>query len=255
MIIVIDVGNTNIVIGCIEKEDIIFTARYSTDRSKTEDEYALMLMNMFDFHKVKTEMIEGGIISSVVPELKKVLQVAVERLTGKCPLLVGPNIFAGLKIDIDNPSQLGSDLFVNAVAAVCKYPLPILIFDMGTATTLSVIDERGAYIGGMIIPGLRLSVDALSARTSQLPRISLDAPEQLIGKNTIDCMKAGAIYGSAAMLDGIIERVTEALGQNPTVVATGGLICEVARACKKEIIVDQDLLLRGLSILYEQNIE
>jgi type III pantothenate kinase len=253
MILAVDVGNTNIVIGCMEKEDILFSARYSTDRSKTEDEYALMLMNMFDFNKVKPEMLEGGIISSVVPELKKVFELAVEKLIGKCPILVNPDLITGLTIEIDNTAQLGSDLVVNAVAACSKYPKPILIFDMGTATTLSVIDDKGAYIGGMIMPGLRLSVDALSARTSQLPHISLDAPKQIVGKNTVDCMKAGAIYGNAAMLDGIIDRVSEVLGQTPTVVATGGLICEIAPYCKRNIIVDQNLLLMGLSILYEKN--
>ncbi|MDD2216414.1 MAG: type III pantothenate kinase [Eubacteriales bacterium] len=253
MILAIDVGNTNIVIGCLEKEATLFTSRYSTDRSKTEDEYALLLMDMFRFHGISPSDIEGGIISSVVPELKKVFQLAVEKLTGKCPMIVDPAQIEELNIKIDNPAQLGSDLVVNAVAALDKYPKPILIFDMGTATTLSVIDEKGDYIGGMIIPGLRLSVDALSARTSQLPRISLDAPKQLIGTNTINCMKAGAIYGNAAMLDGIIERIEEELGKTPTVVATGGLICEVVPYCKRKIIIDKNLMLWGLGILYKAN--
>lgn len=253
MILVIDVGNTNIVIGGIREEEILFQARYSTDRAKTEDEYALMLMDMFRLEQVEASEIEGGIISSVVPELKKVLQLAVLKLTGKCLMIVGPELSTGVKIDMDIPGQLGSDLVVDAVAALAKYPTPIMIFDMGTATTLSVINKEGIYIGGMIIPGLRLSVDALFTKTSQLPRISLDAPEQLIGKNTINCMKAGAIYGNAAMMDGIIDRVEEALGEKPTVIATGGLICEVVPFCRRELIIDKDLILWGLKIIYDMN--
>jgi type III pantothenate kinase len=253
MILVIDVGNTNIVVGCMEGEEILFTARYSTDREKTEDDYALVFMNMFQFNGVDPKAVEGGIISSVVPALKKVLKLAVAAVTGKTPLMVGPELDVGLDIEMDNPGTVGSDLLVDAVAAIAKYPAPILIFDMGTATTLSVIDRDLKYIGGMIMPGMILSMDALSSRTSQLPRISLDAPEQLIGKNTINCMKAGAIYGNAAMLDGIIDRVEDELGGLGTVLATGGLIGEVVPFCRRNIIVEKDLMLYGLQMLYERN--
>lgn len=253
MILVIDVGNTNIVVGCMKGEEIIFTARYSTDRAKTEDEYVLMFMDMFKFNKVEACDIQGAILSSVVPELKMVLRLAVERLTGICPLVVSVELDIGIPITIDNPAQLGSDMISNAVAAIAKYEKPILIFDMGTATTLSVIDKKGNYIGGMIIPGLRLSVDALSARTSQLPRISLDKPEQLIGTNTINCMKSGAIYGNAAMLDGMIDRVEDHLGMSCTVVATGGLIGEIVPYCRRKIILNKFLTFHGLRILYEKN--
>lgn len=253
MILAIDVGNTNIVIGCMEHEKVVFTARYSTDRNKTEDEYAIMLMNMFDIHKIDPSGIEGGIISSVVPDLKKVLRLACERVTGKTPLVVSHDMEIGFPIKIDNPATLGSDLIVDAVAALANYAKPILIFDMGTATTLSVIDESGAYIGGIIMPGMQLSMDALSLRTSQLPRISLEAPNEIVGKNTIDCMKSGAIYGNASMIDGLIDRIEEDLGQKTTVLATGGLIGEVAPYCKHPVIVEPDLMLLGLSILYEKN--
>lgn len=253
MILAIDVGNTNIVIGCMEKDNILFTARISTDRAKTEDEYAVMLKNLFEINGVSSDIVEGGIISSVVPDLKKVLYLAVKKVTGKSPLIVSQDLDTGLIIDMDAPASLGSDLMVDAVAAIAKYPKPILIFDMGTATTLSVIDENGVYIGGMIMPGLRLGVDALAARTSQLPRISLDAPEQLVGKNTINCIKAGAIYGNAGMLDGLIDRVAEELGTMPTVIATGGLIGEVVPYCKRKLIFDKHLTLWGLLMLYERN--
>lgn len=257
MILTIDAGNTNIVVGCmrgVQDSDVLFTARLSTDRSKTEDEYAMMLLNLLAIHQIDRKAVEGGIISSVVPDLKQTLQKAVEMLIGKTPLVVGSGVKTGLNIKIDNPAQLGSDMVVDAVAACAFYPKPILIFDMGTATTLSVIDREGNYLGGMIIPGLRKSVDALVSGTSQLPRIGLDSPEQVIGTNTINCMKAGAIYGSAAMLDGLIDRIEEALGEPAaTVLATGGLVSCVAPHCKRNVICDELLLLRGLWLIYQKN--
>jgi len=253
MLLAIDVGNTNIVIGCVEGDDIRFSARFATDKDRTEDEYALMLMSLFQIHKVKPEEIDGGIISSVVPELKNVLQKAVKLVTGVTSLIVTLGLDTGLEVAVDAPHTLGTDLVVDAVAAIAKYPTPIVIFDMGTATTVSVIDKEGVYRGGMIMPGLRLSVDALSTRTSQLPRISLDEPEQLIGTNTINCMKAGAVYGTAAMLDGLVDRLEEELGQTPTVIATGGLIGDIVPHCRRKMIYDKDLMILGLQILYEKN--
>ena len=253
MILVIDVGNTNIVIGGIEKEKILFQARYNTDRAKTEDEYTLMFMEMFRLENISPGEIEGGIISSVVPELRKILQLAVKKLTGKCLMILSAELDIDLEINMDIPGHLGSDQVADAVAALAKYPTPILIFDMGTATTLSVIDKKGIYLGGMIIPGLKLSVESLYSKTSLLPRISLDAPPQLIGKNTTNCMKAGAIYGNAAMMDGLIDRMEEELGEKATVIATGGLICEIVPYCKREVIVDKDLILHGMQMIYEKN--
>ena len=199
--------------------------------------------------------IEGGIISSVVPELSVALQEAVKIVTGKDAMIVGSGLKTGLNIMIDNPAQLGSDLVVDAVAACAEHKKPILIFDMGTATTLSVIDDVGNYIGGMIIPGIRLATEALSKQTSQLPHISLETPKKIMGTNTIDCMKSGAVFGNAAMLDGIIERVEEELGQKATVVATGGLTSCVVPHCKHKIICDKDLLLKGLFVIYNKNVK
>lgn len=253
MIFAIDTGNTNIVLCCLEGGETVFSARFKTDRKKTADEYAVMIRDACILNHIKPEEIEGGIISSVVPVLRPVLQKAVEKLTGKKPLIVGTDVETGLDIKGYNPAQLGSDLVVDAVAACAAFPPPILIFDLGTATTLSVIDKSGSYIGGMIIPGVRLSVDALSAHGAQLQYISLDAPEQLIGTNTINCMKAGAVYGAAAMLDGIIDRVEEELGHPATVVVTGGLASSILPYCKHKMIYDGGLMLRGLQILYERN--
>lgn len=254
MLLAIDVGNTNIVLGGMEREQMRFTARMATDRTKTEDEYAMLLSNIFTLRGIAPHSMEGAIVSSVVPELKPVLVRAIRMLCGITPLLVGSGVKTGLNIRIDNPAQLGSDLVVGAVAAQARYVKPLLVFDFGTATTLSVIDSQGRYRGGMIMPGLRLAVEALSSQTAQLPHIDLEAPAHVIGTNTIDCMNSGAIYGNAAMLDGVIERVEAELGEPVrTVVATGGLIAKVAPYCKREIVIDENLMLWGLKLIYEKN--
>lgn len=254
MLLAIDVGNTNIVLGCMEKDRIHCTARIATDRTKTEDEYAMTLSQLFALRGIDPGTLTGAIISSVVPELKPILARAIQMLCGITPLVVGAGIKSGLNIRIDNPAQLGSDLVVGAVGAISRYPKPLLVFDFGTATTLSVIDGKGAYLGGMIMPGLRLAVEALANRTAQLPHIDLEAPPKMIGTNTIDCMNSGAIYGNAAMLDGVIERVEEELGEPvAAVVATGGLISKIAPHCKRKIHIEDDLMLWGLQIIYEKN--
>lgn len=254
MILAIDAGNTNIVLGCMVDGAIRFTARVRTDRAKTEDEYALIFRNLFDLHQVDRPSVEGAILSCVVSELTDVLCKAVETVIKKKPLVVGAGLKTGLNIKIDNPGQLGADLVADAVAALSKYPRPLLIFDMGTANTMSVIDSKDQFLGGAIMAGPRLSVDTLSASTSQLPRIDLDAPPKLICSNTIQCMQAGAIYGHAAMIDGLIARVEEELGEPlAAVVATGGLSARVIPFCKREIILEDNLMLRGLTIIYEKN--
>ena len=254
MILGIDVGNTNIVVGGMSKDRIYFSCRLSTDRSKTSDEYAVILRHLLVIHHVEPRDSEGGIISSVVPPLKKTLQDAVMSICGKKCLIVGPGLKSGLKIRIDNPAQLGSDRVADAVAAVDEYPKPILIYDMGTATTFSVIDREGSFLGGLIMPGAMIGLDALTSRTSQLPQIDLfEAPGKLIGTNTVECMKNGLIFGTAAMLDGVVDRVAEELGEMPTVVATGGLSEAVVPYCRKNVHLDKNLLLKGLRIIYYRN--
>lgn len=254
MIAAIDIGNTNIVIGCIENGSILFRARLRTDVLQTDCEYASLLLEMFSLHKIEPADIEGSIISSVVPPLRAVIQSAMEQLTGHRSLIVGAGVKTGLNILVDNPAQVGSDLIVGAVAALEKYPKPIIVFDLGTATTLVALDSAGNYVGYMIIPGLRSSVDSLASRTSQLPHISLESPQSLLGKNTVDAMRTGAIFGNASMVDGLIDRVEEeTLGCKATVVATGGLAECVASHCRHDIICDDDLLLRGLWVLYQKN--
>ncbi len=253
MILAIDVGNTNIVLGCIRDGAILFEARMATDRIKTSDQYCAELKTMLELFGVAPEDVEGTIISSVVPLVQQVLERAVARLTGKPCLTVGPGLKTGLNIRIDNPAQAGSDLIVGAVAAIEAYGAPLCVIDLGTATTISVIDQKGAFVGGTIAPGVMLSLNALSSGTAQLPAISLEKPRCAIGTNTVDSMRSGLLLGSAAMLDGMVERIEEELGYPVKVVATGGLAKFIAPLCKREMIIDDNLLLKGLVILYNRN--
>ena len=253
MILAIDVGNTNIVLGCIDGDECLFVERLSTVRTKTELEYAIDIKNVLDIYHIHRSDIEGGIVSSVVPQITNIVKLAVEKILKKEVLVVGAGIKTGLNIRMDNPAQLGSDLVVNAVAGIAEYPVPLLILDLGTANTVSVIDKNKNYIGGMIYPGIGVSLDSLTARASQLGGIGIEAPEHIIGKNTVECMKSGIIYSSAAAIDGIIDRIEEAIGQPMTAIATGGLSKKIVPYCKREVILDDDLLLKGLLIIYRKN--
>ena len=253
MLLAIDIGNSNIVLGCIEGHTIVHEARLATDLIKTSDQYCMDLKNLLSLYDIDRTMIEGVIISSVVPPVLNSFKTAVMKLTGIKPMVVGPGIKTGLNILMDNPAQIGSDLVVASVAALREYPAPIIIIDMGTATTMCVIDANRAYIGGCICPGVRISSEALTARTAQLPGISLEAPKRAIGKNTIDSMQSGIMLGAACMLDGMIDRMEQELGQPATVLATGGIARFVIPMCRRTIIFDRNLLLKGLTILYENN--
>ena len=255
MILAVDIGNTNIVIGCIEEEKVYFVERVSTDISKTELEYVVQFKTLLELYRIKMEEITGCIIASVVPPLNNIVKNAMEKLLRITPMIVGPGLKTGLNILMDNPAQVGADLIVNAVAGLKYYGAPIIIIDMGTATTISVVDKNKNYVGGMILPGVKVSLESLVNRTSQLPRISLEAPKKMIGKNTVDCMKGGIIMGQAACMDGLIERICEELGYPAQVVATGGLAGCIIPYCKKEIICDNELTLKGLGIIYNKNID
>ena len=254
MILAIDVGNTNIVLGGVDKGKDIFSVRLASDRNKTADQYALDIQGILNMYHVEVSDIEGGIISSVVPYLQSVIPQAVRILTGIDIMVVGPGIKTGLDIRTDNPAAVGSDLIVGAIAAKAKYKLPIAIVDMGTATTVSVMDENGAYLGGMIIPGLWTSVNALSSLAAQLPNIDRAAGNaKVLGTKTVDCMRSGSLIGCAAMLDGIIDRVEEELGMSVSAVLTGGVSPLVAPYCKRSFYLEPDILIRGLELLYERN--
>ena len=230
MILTIDMGNSNIVIGGIDDSQTYFVERVTTNRGKTDLEYAVNIKSILEIHNIPVSSIEGAILSSV-----------------------GSGMKTGLNIIMDNPKTVGSDMIVDAVAAIRDYPCPIIIIDMGTATTMSVIDRSGNYIGGVILPGLKVSLDSLSGKTAQLPYISLETPGKVIGKNTIDCMRSGIMYGNAAMLDGLIDRMEEEIGEKATIIATGGLARLVTPLCHHGIDFEEDLLLKGLLILYEKN--
>ena len=255
MILAVDIGNTNIVLGCCEDGKILFRERVSTSLTATDLEYAVTLRTAVEMNGYYSTQIDGAIISSVVPTITNTVKAAVEKYARVRCKVVGPGMKTGLSIKIDNPAQLGSDLVVDAVAGINEYKAPMIIIDMGTATTLSVIDEGKNYLGGMIMPGIMISHDSLISRTSQLPRIALEEPKKLIGTNTVDCIKGGILYGSAGSIDGICDRIKQEIGRVCTVVATGGLAPVVVPLCKTQITLDEDLLLKGLMLIYNKNNE
>jgi type III pantothenate kinase len=253
MILTIDIGNSNIVIGGVEGENIAFEARLRTEATKTSDQYCVDLKILLDVYEVKVEDIEGSIIASVVPQVLNSMQTAVKKLTGKSSLVVGPGLKTGLNILLENPSQTGADLVVGCVAALREHKPPMIIVDMGTATTMVVLDKNGALIGGCICPGVKISMDALTERTALLPGLQLDQPKKAIGRNTADCMRSGIMMGTACMLDGMIERMEEELGYKTKVIVTGGIARFVVPMCRKEMTYDKDLLVKGLAALYREN--
>lgn len=253
MVLAVDIGNSNVVVGCFEGENILFVERLSTNRHSTALEYAVLIKTVLELNGCAGAVFEGGIVSSVVPAVTNMVKHAIEKITGRQPLVVGPGLKTGLKIRLDNPAQLGSDRVADAVAATHYYPCPLVTIDMGTATTISVVDKEKNFIGGLIMPGLRISMDALSGRTSQLPQISLESPKKAIGRNTVDCMRSGLILGTASTIDGLLERIEAELGYPCTVISTGGLAHIVTPHCKRPIICDDQLLLKGMMLLYYKN--
>ena len=234
-------------------DEIVFKARIATDRTRTSDQYGVEIKNMLEAFGVKLSEIEDCIISSVVPPVFNSVKTGVIKVIGKQPLVVGPGLKTGLNIHVDVPSQVGSDRIVIAVAALAEYEAPLVLMDMGTATTIEVVEPDNVYMGGVIFPGVMVSLDALTSRAAQLPGISLDKPKSVIGRNTVDCMRSGMMYGTAGMIDGIIDRIEEELGHKSTLVATGGMAQFITPLCRHEIILEKDLLLKGLNILYKKN--
>lgn len=253
MVLTIDIGNTNIVVGCFDNDRLLFIERMSTNKSATVLEHVVMFKTILEIHGISTDSIDGGIVSSVVPSITNSVKQAAETITGKDILILGPGVKTGLSIMIDDPAQLGSDLAAGAVGGANLYSMPLVIIDMGTATTISVVDKNKAFRGGFIYPGVMSALDSLITKTSQLPNISLVPPKKLIGTNTVDCMKSGILYSSAASIDGIIDRINDELGEECTVVATGGIAKTVIPLCRHNIVMDDDLLLKGLMIIYNKN--
>lgn len=253
MILTLDIGNTNIVIGGFENDELKFVSRVSTNVKETEDEYAVKLRNILILNNLNEASIEGAIISSVVPPLNNIMKKAVKFVSGKDALMVGPGIKTGINIRCDNPSSVGADLICACVASHNLYGSPSLIIDMGTATKIMVMDETGTFIGASIMPGVKIGLKALSSGTAQLPHISLEAPLSVVGKNTVECMQSGVVLGAASLLDGMIDRFNEELGINHKVYATGGLSQIIVPHCRHEITLDVDMVLKGLNIIYHKN--
>ncbi len=253
MILALDIGNTNITIGVYDNKKLLFVSRMATDSSRMEDQYAIELRDILDIYGVSLQDIEGAVISSVVPPLTTFIVRGVKRLTGVQPVCVGPDTKTKVKVKVQQPDMVGADLLVGCVAAADMFHGPTIILDMGTATTLVVLDREKNMLGGCIIPGVGISMDALTRRTAQLPSISLEAPRYAISDNTVDCMRSGIIFGTACMIDGMVERMEEELGEKCHVVATGGLSREIIQHCNHSIHFCDTLLLDGLRTIYEDN--
>jgi len=253
MILAVDIGNTNVVIGFIENANVFVVGRLESDYTNSSEEYSTGIKDILNMGNVDIKNVEGSIISSVVPHLTETLKRAVEAISNTTPLIVCPEFKMDLNIMVQNPNQLGSDRIVDAVSAIYYYSKPVIIFDMGTATTVSVVAENSNFLGGMIMLGVKGSLEALSNKTAQLPSINLEEYGDLIGKNTIECMQSGSIYGHAAMVDGIIHRLKKLVGKHSIVVATGGMAQAIIPHCEEEIIYDEHLLLKGLYLLYIKN--
>ena len=252
MILALDVGNTNIVVGCIDSQNIFLECRLSTDTNKTEAEYAVIFKNLLDIYDVDLSKIDGAIISSVVPPVTNTLKNAIFTVTGYEPVEVNVKMNHGLKFTMDNP-EVGNDLTVVAVAAMDKFKPPMIIFDLGTATTISIIDKEGIFRGVSIFPGVKTAMNALFDNAAQLTAIKIEAPKSAIGENTVESLQSGAVFGNTAMMDGMIDRIEKELGYKTTVIATGGLAKFLVPYCSHEIYCDDSMLLRGLWCLYNKN--
>ena len=253
MVLCVDIGNTDIAIGGFEDDELRFVTRVSTDASKTAQEYETIVHQLISHKGVKKTDVDGAIISSVVPVLSSVLNDVMKSLYGVCSIHVSLKIDTGIEVVCDDPSSVGADLICACVAAHYVHGSPSLIIDMGTATKMMVVNDEGRFIGVSIMAGVMMSMKALSSGTAQLPQFSLDAPSHAIGTNTIDCMKSGAVFGHAAMIDGMIDRFCAEYGEELPLIATGGYSGAIIPHCKHNVTIDPDLVLKGLHIIYKRN--
>ncbi|MEG2038229.1 MAG: type III pantothenate kinase [Oscillospiraceae bacterium] len=255
MLLAIDIGNSNIVLGYFKGKELVYEARIKTDAYKTEYEYAVLIKELMRLYSFESQHLIGAIVSSVVPPLSEAIEKAIKLINDVPVLHIGPGIKTGLNIKIDNPAQLGADLAATAIGAIEKYPLPALIIDLGTATKFSYVDKNKNFCGGSIMPGVMISLEALISKTAQLPSIGLESEVKLIGTNTVDCMKSGIILGAASMVDGMIDRFSQKIGQPLTIVACGGMVNSVIPHCTHDITIDESLLLEGLCAVFYKNIQ
>ncbi|WP_026678092.1 type III pantothenate kinase [Fictibacillus gelatini] len=253
MIFVFDVGNTNIVLGVYENNELIHHWRISTSREKTEDEYGMLILELFRHAKIDQTMVEGIVISSVVPPIMFALERMCKKYFYKKPLIIGPGIKTGLNIKYENPREVGADRIVNAVAAIHYYGSPLIVVDFGTATTYCYINEKGQYMGGAIAPGINVATEALFTRAAKLPRVEIVKPDSIVGKNTVTAMQSGILYGYVGQVEGIVNRMKAQSRLEPKVIATGGLAGFIASECNVIDHVDPYLTLKGLQLIYLKN--
>lgn len=256
MLLVIDVGNTNIVFGVYKNEELLYDWRIATDRDKTSDEYGLLFGQMFRHHNVDIKEIKDIIISSVVPSLMHTLPAMSKKFFNIEPIVVGPGVKTGMNIKYDNPREVGADRIVNAVAAFEKYGGPLIIIDFGTAITFCAVSKEGDYLGGAITPGIKISAEALFMRTAKLPKVEIAKPEKVIARNTINSIQSGLVFGYIGMVDYIIEKMTAEMEEkieDVTIVATGGFSSLIASESKYINKIDKMLTLEGLKLIFDRN--
>lgn len=253
MLLAVDIGNTNIKFGIFDGDALKRTLTVSCDKNKTADEYAVEIYSLIRVMGIHRTDFDGCIISSVVPVVTARIQSAVSDMLGVDSLIVGPGVKTGLNIRIEDPSQLGADLVVACVAANANYTAPCIVISMGTATVMCVIDKNKAMIGGPIAPGVMVSLNALTGNAALLYSVSLDAPKSVIGNNTDRSIRSGLVWGTVCMIDGMIDRIEQELGETCTVVATGGMAKAIIRHCTHDITIQDDLIMQGLKIIYDRN--
>jgi type III pantothenate kinase len=253
MLLAVDLGNTNVVLGLYDGEELVQTFRVATVRSRTEDEYAVLLQQLFSLRQLSAHSVSAAIIASVVPQLTDVMVSAIRQAVGREPLLVGPGLKTGMPVLYDNPPDVGADRIVDAVAAYARYQSGVIVVDFGTATTFNCVSPKGEYLGGVIVPGVKVSLEGLMQSAAKLRPIELTAPPRVLGRNTTHALQSGIIHGYAAMVDGLVERLVEELGFPCRIVATGGLSALIGKHTKRIEELDPNLTLEGLRILYERN--
>jgi type III pantothenate kinase len=253
MLLAVDLGNTNVVLGLYEGEKLVQTFRVATVRSRTEDEYAVLLQQLFSLRQLSFHSVSAAIIASVVPQLTDVMISAIRQAVGREPLIVGPGLKTGMSVLYDNPHDVGADRIVDAVAAYARYQSGVIVVDFGTATTFNCISPKGEYLGGVIVPGVKVSLEGLLQSAAKLRPVELTAPPRVMGRNTTHALQSGVIHGYAAMVDGLVDRLVEELGFPCRIIATGGLSSLIGKHSKRIEELDLNLTLEGLRILYERN--
>lgn len=253
MLLTADVGNTNIKLGIFDSDELKHKMRFSTDHAKTSDELAVVLYTFFQVYRINTEEIDSAIISSVVPMITQPLKEAVKIVCGVRSYVIGPGLKTGMDLKIDRPETLGGDIVCGCVGAFEKYGGPLIMIFMGTATVIAYVDENFAYHGGVIAPGVGISLDALTQNGALLPSVDIRAPKNVICSNTVDCIRSAVSYGNACMLDGLIDKFSEESGRDCRLVATGGLAPQIIGSCEHKIVYDENIILEGLNRIYKKN--